>query len=415
MSVREGYKMTELGEIPVDWNFCKLKEYCNFKQGYQIPFKEQNDYLKDGYIRYLYITDFFSNKRTLYIKDDVKYDHITQEDIAVANTGNTSGKSFRGAKGVLSNNMFKICFQDKVLDGNFIFSFLQSELYWKQLYKYFNTAGQPHLGHKNMGEILFPIAPLPEQQKIAEILSTNDELISKTDEMLEKTKEIKKGLMQELLTKGIGHTEFKDSELGRIPKSWEVKRLVDVVVVNPNYKLLRGKIYDFVEMASLPTEGKYINKIKEREYGVNSGSKFKNGDTLFARITPCTENGKTALVSGLSTENGLGSTEFIVLSPKEKIVNNEYLFYWCKSEYVRNYAIDRMIGTTGRQRVPNEVFKEELGFQLPPLPEQQQIADILTSVDNKIETLTKRKQKLEEIKKGLMQDLLTGRVRVKLD
>ncbi|ABG84378.1 type I restriction-modification enzyme, S subunit [Clostridium perfringens ATCC 13124] len=195
------FKKTELGYIPKEWKIMKLGEVCDFKQGFQIPRSEQINEEKDGYIRYLYITDFFSNNNKLFIKGSDKYYYIKSDDITIANTGNTCGKAFKGAEGILSNNMFKIFNNKEVLLNDFLWQYLNSNYYWKELNKYFNTAGQPHVGHKNMANLMIAIPEsLNEQSEIALILSSIDKRIEKYENKKEKLKELKKGLMQQLLT-----------------------------------------------------------------------------------------------------------------------------------------------------------------------------------------------------------------------
>lgn len=174
------FKKTELGYIPKEWKIMKLGEVCDFKQGFQIPRSEQINEEKDGYIRYLYITDFFSNNNKLFIKGSDKYYYIKSDDITIANTGNTCGKAFKGAEGILSNNMFKIFNNKEVLLNDFLWQYLNSNYYWKELNKYFNTAGQPHVGHKNMANLMIAIPEsLNEQSEIALILSSIDKRIEK--------------------------------------------------------------------------------------------------------------------------------------------------------------------------------------------------------------------------------------------
>jgi len=266
--------------------------------------------------------------------------------------------------------------------------------------------------------ITIPIS-FVEQQKIAEILETVDRAIEKTDKIIEKYKRIKQGLMQDLLTKGIDENgkirsekthKFKNSPLGRIPEEWEVGNIKDLAELNPKTKIDPKKLYPFVEMDATPIMGKkyrYINFRKGRE----GGTKFKRGDILIARITPCAENGKSLLVP-LDIQVGIGSTEFIVFRAKENI-DNIFLFYLLISDHVRTVAIGLMEGTSGRQRIPNYVFEEVIKVAVPKFKfEQKRIAEILSQIDNTIEKEEAYKQKLERIKKGLMEDLLTGRVRV---
>lgn len=195
------FKDSEIGRIPEEWEIRRLGDICDFKQGFQIPRSEQIIEEKEGYIRYLYITDFFSDKNTLYVKDNENFYYITNEDITIANTGNTCGKAFRKANGVLSNNMFKIFNKKDLLDNDYLWQYLNSLIYWEQLKKYFNTAGQPHVGHKNMSELKIALPNhISEQQKISNILLSVDEKINQYELNKEKLQELKKGLMQKLLT-----------------------------------------------------------------------------------------------------------------------------------------------------------------------------------------------------------------------
>jgi Restriction endonuclease S subunits len=188
---------------------------------------------------------------------------------------------------------------------------------------------------------------------------------------------------------------------------WKSTRLIEVCNVNPPYKLTTGDVCSFIDMAAVNEDSPNVKRIETKQYNKQSGSKFTNGDVLFARITPCTENGKTALVEGLHTKYGIGSTEFIVLSPLKERLDSKYLYYLVKWPVIRNKAIGRMIGTTGRQRVPNDFFRDELMVDLPSLNEQQKIADILTSVDSAISKTEAIIEQTEKVKKGLMQQLLT--------
>jgi type I restriction enzyme S subunit len=202
-------------------------------------------------------------------------------------------------------------------------------------------------------------------------------------------------------------TKFKKTEIGDIPVDWQVLIYSDVSIVNPLYKIQKGAECAFVEMAAVNSDKPEVSYFKTRTFGESGGTRFKEGDTIFARITPCAENGKTGLIKKLPTEFGLGSTEFIVLSPKQNKVDPRFLFYSTKQERVKNYAVARMRGTTGRQRVPNEVFTEELFLAIPPLSEQKKIAEILSTVDEAIEKKKEVIEKTKEMKKGIMQELLT--------
>ena len=142
---------------------------------------------------------------------------------------------------------------------------------------------------------------------------------------------------------------FVDSELGEIPEGWEVKSLGEVVELNPTEPMKRGTVAPYLDMASLPTFGSSPSTPVFREF--KSGTRFRDGDTLFARITPCLENGKTAFVQVLSDDTvGWGSTEFIVLRAIPP-VPPEYTYLLARDTAFREHAIRSMTGTSGRQRV----------------------------------------------------------------
>lgn len=189
-----------MSKLPTGWSDLKLGDICEFTQGVQIPFSEQIQEYKEGYIRYLYIRDFFSDKDKCYVEDIYPHKIMRKEDIMIVNTGNTAGSVYSGAEGVLSNNAFKLNFDSNNLNRDFLFQFLKSYIFDTYIKKLFNSAGQPHVGHKNIALVPIKLPPLEEQKKIADILSTVDKKIAFVEENINATEELKKGLMQKLLT-----------------------------------------------------------------------------------------------------------------------------------------------------------------------------------------------------------------------
>ena len=149
--------------------------------------------------------------------------------------------------------------------------------------------------------------------------------------------------------------EFEPSSIGDVPKGWEAYRASDVLEVNPRRSLKKGSVAPYVDMKNMPIDGHAVGDVIDREF--KSGSKYINGDTLLARITPCLENGKTAFVDFLPNDEtvGWGSTEYIVLRPKPPLPV-EYAYYLGRSESFRSHAIQSMSGSSGRQRVPANCF-----------------------------------------------------------
>ena len=174
---------------------------------------------------------------------------------------------------------------------------------------------------------------------------------------------------------------------------WTTKKISEIADLNPHESLQKGKIAKKIGMDKLqPFNRDIISYEKEIFTG---GSKFRNGDTIMARITPCLENGKIAKV-GILDENeiGFGSTEFIVFRAKEEI-DEDYLYYLVCSSIIREPAIKSMVGSSGRQRVQTDVV-QNLEIEVPPYKEQRAIGKILKDIDDKIKLNNEINNNLEQ-------------------
>jgi len=190
-----------------------------------------------------------------------------------------------------------------------------------------------------------------------------------------------------------------------IPQNWNYPKFSAVVKVNPITKIV-SKVASYVPMDAVDTDKPHVNYLEKRNVDKNSSlRKFQTNDVLFARITPSTENGKTALMENFSGK-GIASSELTVLRPTEN-VEPRYLYYYVKSYRIRQFAISQMMGTTHRQRVPDYVFKKDLNFELPSIKKQQKISSILSNVDVLISSYDDMIQRTKVLKTGLMQQLLT--------
>jgi type I restriction enzyme S subunit len=202
---------------------------------------------------------------------------------------------------------------------------------------------------------------------------------------------------------------FEESELGLVPKGWKLEALEDAYEINPTRKLIKGSVAPYLDMAGVGTKGHVVTGVIERELG--SGTKFINGDTLLARITPCLENGKTAFVDFLDDEQvGWGSTEFVVLRPKPPLpAYHGYLL--ARHPAFRDHAIQSMSGTSGRQRVQNDV----LGRYLITVPEKEVagvLAEITENIQVKIAANQLQAQTLIQLRDTLLPRLISGQVRL---
>ena len=182
---------------------------------------------------------------------------------------------------------------------------------------------------------------------------------------------------------------------------WKEYQFSDFVEINPKVILSSKGSVSFVEMKDLNESQKYCYPSIERDNP--NGSKFENNDTLFARITPCLENGKICQVKGLKNNVGFGSTEFLVFRGKEGVSDSDFVFYVSRWEEVRSHAEINLDGTSGRQRVPKACF-DDLIIKMPSIiDEQKSIASILSSLDDKIDLLHRQNATLEKMAETLFR------------
>lgn len=277
----------------------------------------------------------------------------------------------------------------------------------------------PGLNRSSVHSINIAIPPLTEQRKIAEILETADKAIEKTDAIIEKYRRIKQGLMRDLLTKGIDEKgqirseethKFKDSPLGRLPEEWEVANIGKAGKVitgstpptaNPKYY---GDCYLFISPEDI-TNSKFITDTQKKLS--ECGFKISRSVLPYSICVVCIGStiGKVAMTKSICTTN----QQINSIIPDINIFNPDALFY-----FVLFYSQTPLKHEAGLQAVPivNKSRFSTIKIPLPPLPEQHRIASVLSQIDEVIEKEERYKEKLGRIKQGLMQDLLTGKVRV---
>jgi type I restriction enzyme S subunit len=177
---------------------------------------------------------------------------------------------------------------------------------------------------------------------------------------------------------------------------WKKYLFKDAVKFPPKVLLEKGKSYSFIPMEDINGNFKYVSPQLEKTWTGSSGTKFETGDTLFARITPCLQNGKIAQVKNLKDGIGFGSTEYFIFRGIDGISDSDFVYYISQIDEFRKYAIGSMVGASGRQRA-DATFVGNYEILLPPLPTQRRIASILSAYDDLIENNLKRIKLLEEI------------------
>jgi len=418
----------EIGKVPKEWEVVRLGEVCEFKRGFSY---RSNQITKDfTKVRFITINDIEKeggikrNSEKIFIKESVNIDpelFLNKGDILIANTDMSKGfiigapiliENING-KLIYSMDLTKLIFNKSKINSKFLFYYLKHNIIRQKMKSFAQGTNVLHLNHDLAKLLKLPLPPLPEQQKIAEILSTVDSAIEKVNQAIEKTQRLKKGLMQELLTKGIGHNEFKDTEIGRIPKEWEVVRLGEVADLNRGRfahrprndpKFYGGKI-PFIQTGDINEANGIIKKYSQtlNEKGLKISKLFKKG-TIVISIA-----GNIGDV-GILDFDACFPDSIIGINPNDKKVDRLFLVFLLQEFKDKLNAI----APRSTQKNINLEILEPLKLPLPPLPEQQKIAEILSTVDKRLEFLKKKKEKLERIKKGLMNDLLTGKRRTRI-
>ncbi|UCH92209.1 MAG: restriction endonuclease subunit S [Candidatus Aminicenantes bacterium] len=407
----KNFNKTKIGLLPPKWKVLKLKD-CIFDK----PQYGANAPAEDFHInlpRYIRITDINEygllkneDKKSINKEDSEKY-ILKDDDFLFARSGATVGKTYLYKKtdGIAAYAGYLIKFEinKKKLLPKYLFQYTQYKRYKDWINDTIRAGAQPNINAMEYCNLYLPIPPLPEQQKIVEILSTWDRGIEKTEKLIELKTNRKKGLMRQLLS---GKKRFKEFE----KETWPKLRLGDFLTFIPRPVIKPQNPYWALGIRS-HGKGTFIKKVEEPEkIMMDTLFEVKKND-LIVNITFAWE-GAVALVKK-SDEGTLVSHRFPTYVFKENIVSPEFFKQVIlQKNFVHKLGIISP-GGAGRNRVLSKKDFQRLKIKIPPIEEQQKIASILSAADQEIELIKQQLEKLKEQKKGLMQKLLTGQIRVK--
>jgi len=424
MEKKKGYKKTEIGWIPEDWEAVKSSQIASVKGGNGFPQKHQGE--KTGDIPFIKVSDMNSLGNEKYIT--VANNYVSKELAEKLKLTLFEKDSIVFAKvgAALLLNRRRILSHTTIIDNNMMGMIPKKDTNTQYLYQFYlrvdfsklvQEGALPSINQKMVGNILVPYPPLPEQTKIADILTTVDDKISSIDSQIQQTEQLKKGLMEKLLTEGIGHTEFKETEIGRIPKGWdfgELNTISDLQVVyafkstwfsNAGISLLRGENVGYG--APDWSNNKCLSHEQSKEY---SGYFLKENDIVIGMDRTFTKSG--VKISKI-TDNDLPS---LLVQRVGRFLpskcDNDFLWQLVRSEYYLLSLQNQQKGMDIPHLSKSEIMS--ILVAIPPLPEQKKIATILSTVDDKLDILNQKKSHFQTLKKGLSQQLLTGQMRVKV-
>lgn len=390
--VRAGYKQTEVGIIPNDWDVVPLKEAVDFLDGKRKPVKMGDRAKMRGIYPYYgasgivdYVNDFIFDDDLILLGEDGE--NILSRSVRLAFI--ISGKTW-------VNNHAHVLKPKKDYEIGFLCDFLES-----LDYSLLNSGtAQPKLNKQTCEKILIAKPETNEQKAIAEVLSDVDELIASLEKLIAKKCDIKTGTMQQLLTgkkrlAGFGEGKsYKQTELGEIPEDWEIDRIGSLLSITTGGKNTQDKIDDgeypfFVRSQTIER----INSYSFDGEGVLTAGDGVGTGKIFHYI-----NGKFDYHQRVYLMHNFG----------ERIVGRFFYIYFS------NYFYDRIMSMTAKSSV-DSVRREmisDMKMLIPPPAEQEAIGNVLLNIEKEELCLRKRLQKVQKIKQGMMQELLTGRTRL---
>lgn len=425
-----------IGEIPQHWEIKKLKYVITGKLQYGA--NESSEFEIETDPRYIRITDFGEDGK---LRDDTfkslplekaKEYFLKDGDILFARSGATVGKTFqfKNYKGTAcyAGYLIKATPSELCILSDFLYFYTKSASYenWKN--SIFNQATIQNIGADKYSGLEIPIPQLEEQITINRYLdkkiSQLDQLITKKQQLIELLEEERTAIINQAVTKGINpNVKLKASGiewLGDIPEKWKIKKLKYVAAINPNRpsKEIDKKSDDevvFLPMEKVSEEGKIDQSQRKKISEVSSGfTYFERGDVIVAKITPCFENGKGALLENLETDFGYGSTEFHTLRAKQ-FISKQFLFYLTKSERFMTIGEAFMTGSAGQKRIPSSLVENFL-IGLPTLEEQNAIVSYIKTKTVEISTTISKIEKeielMKEYRSAIISEVVTGKIKV---
>lgn len=408
--VKEGYKETDIGIIPEDWDIKFLSEIGSFKKGKGIKKDEVTDtglqcirygQIYTDYDHAVYVTKSFINESTALNSVRIKYG-----DLVLAGSGETLediGKAivYLGEKECYVGGDTIIMTPNDLINSLYLSYFLSANVVSNQKRKLGQGNSIVHLYVDGAKQIKAVIPPSLEQNRIAEILSTTDAHIEKLDKIIEDYQLLKKGMMKKLLTEGIGHTEFKETEIGRIPKTWKVMPIfntgqyINGKAFKPSDWESKGvPIIRIQNLCNPNAEFNYCNSEIENKYWV------EKGEILFSWSA-------TLAIFKWAGEKAYLNQHIYKVIPRDNI-EASYLYYQL------SFAVARMAelahGSTMKHITKSNL--ESFYVAIPTTREEQmQIASILSAIDARLESLKRIHEEFIQLKKSLMDKLLTGKIR----
>ena len=418
--------MVNTDHVPQGWHWVRLGDVCERPEYGASASARPFDPALARYVRITDITDDGRLKADGACSADpeqVDGYELGQGDLLFARSGSV-GRTYlyRPQDGpcVFAGYLIRFRPDPNVALPRYVERYTHSDTYRRWVASMLRVGAQANINAVEYSSLPILLPPIAEQRRIVSVVDGLDEAIDRTDAVIATTEKLREGMLGELLTRGVPgtHWEWKHvPNFGEIPNNWKVVRLGDVAEVNPKRPRLDispESPVTFLPMASIGENGAGIVEPESREFrDVAKGfTYFEENDVLFAKITPCLQNGKHALATGLTAGLGFGTTEFHVVRAGPKIEHSHLLRVLTRPANIEK-CVRSFSGTAGQQRVHPEILRS-LPVLLPPLTEQQAVAALLDSVDEQMRRIQGERDALALLRTSVTAKLLSGSVRVPL-
>ena len=350
-----------------------LKEVATFLNGYAF---KPSDWSKEGLpiIRIQNLTG--TNKEFNYYNGDYNEKYIIEDgDILISWSASLGIFLWKNITGILNQHIFKVIF-DKDIETDKLYFLHCMKYLIKKIEKNIHGSTMKHITRPEFEKINFPIYDIDIQRKIAKKLVFISEIIDNNKRILVKLMDLSKSLFT---------TMFGDPFSKVINKEEEKFFLKDITIINPSKKEIEeiksNLEISFITMADISEDGRInVDNIKKLEDVKNNFTFFKENDVLFAKITPCMENGKGGVAKSLKNNIGFGTTEIHVLRPISNITNSQWIYHLTKLPLFRKDAEIHMTGSAGQKRVPT-TYLANFKIKVPPIELQNKFAERIEKIE----------------------------------
>jgi len=401
--LKPGYKMTDAGLIPSDWVDYTVGDLIAFEGGSQPDKSHFKQSWNPGYVRLIQIRDYKSNKYETYVPSKLVRRFCDENDIMIGRYGPPVFQILKGISGAYNVALIKAT-PTSQLNKKYAYYFLKQDSLFTFVDKLSQrSSGQTGVDLKELKAYPLSLPPTKiEQEAIAEALSDADTLIESLDQLIAKKRQIKQGAMQELLT---GKRRLPGFE-----GEWEVRRLGELADMgsggtppSSNPSFYDGEI-PWVAIADMTKGGKFIShterNLSNEGFSNCAAQMFSAGTVLYAMYASL---GECSIASV-----PLSSSQAILGIRVKEMLSGEFLYYYLQSIKPKV----KTLGQQGTQANLNKGMVQDFSLQLPPVIEQTAIATVLSDMDTELAALESRLAKARQIKQGMMQELLTGRIRL---